>query len=575
MDESASPGMLAARRVHRLDEASINRIAAGEVIERPASVVKELVENSIDAGADKIEIHYSQGAKSLIRVSDNGRGIEAEDLPLAVARHATSKIDGSDLLNIRSFGFRGEALALMGAAGRLSVKSRPTGADFASIITVKESNSSPVQPAALTSGTVIELTELFKSMPSRLKFLRTERSESAAMASVVRSLAMALPTVGFELTEIQEGGDHRRVLDFRAANDQSVEARLARVSEVIGSEFADNAVKLDWFQDGVSIKGFAAIPTFSRGSASAQHLFVNGRPVRDKLLFGALRAAYLDLLPSARYPVAALFIECDPHCVDVNVHPAKTEVRFREPNQIRTMIIKALRTALSDGGPRSSTSLTDAMVDAWHVNGNQGNTDWRKGGRSRSRVVSSTADQKSSLSGKSPRPDAIGDLPPWADSVIEPEGEKVKKYPLGAARLQLHDMFILAENSEGIVFVDQHAAHERIVYERLKDRYRQEKPESQMLLVPATVELNESEFTRLIAFEKPLSQMGLEIERFGPTTMCVRSIPAILGSEIDCDALLRDIADSLKDTGEALALERRANSVISRMACHGSIRAGR
>ncbi len=555
-------------RVRKLDYASINRIAAGEVIERPASVVKELVENSIDAGADRIDILFSGGGKSLVRVVDNGRGIEAEDLPLAVSRHATSKIDGSDLLDIRSFGFRGEALASMGAAGRLSVTSRAAGSDGAFAVTVRGSRISRARPAALKAGTVVELTDLFKSMPSRLKFLRSDRAESGAIASVVRSAAMASPSAGFELKEARPDGGQRRVLRFPPADAESRDALLTRVSDVIGGGFAENSFALDEFRGGARLRGFASIPTFSRASASAQHLFVNGRPVRDKLLFGALRAAYSDLLPAGRYPAAALFLSCDPHMVDVNVHPAKTEVRFRDPGDIRSLIIKALRCALAEGGKRSATSLSDSMSAAWTP---QSSADPLP----RAAVRRRRAARRNAAAGEDGPPDALGDFPPWAEPAAENEGPGAADYPLGAARAQLCDTFILAENSEGIIIVDQHAAHERLVYERLKNLLRDEASDSQMLLVPDVVELAEGDIAALLQFSGQLSRTGLEFERFGPGALCVRSVPAILGSGVDCSALLRDIADSLHETGEALAAEERVNAVISRMSCHGSIRAGR
>ena len=570
LHESARP----MRRVRKLDDASINRIAAGEVIERPASVVKELVENSIDAGADRIEIHYSNGGKSLVRVIDNGHGIDASDLPLAVARHATSKIDGSDLTDIRSFGFRGEALASMGAAGRLTVNSRAVGSDCAYTVTVQDSHTSPVRPAALNSGTVIELTELFRSMPSRLKFLRTDRSESGAIANIVRSLAMASPTVGFELLQVLPSGQQRRVLRFPLVNSESSEVSLTRVGDVVGSGFAENSFSLDAFREGVGVQGFAAIPTFSRGTANAQHLFVNGRPVRDKLLFGALRAAYSDLLPAGRFPVAALFISCDPQTVDVNVHPAKTEVRFRDPGNIRSLIVGALRGALASAGQRSSTSLSASMSGAWHRK-SSGELQARPLNRRSYRVISTGERQGAVFERTLLAAEELGDFPPWADVPATGDGPTANDYPLGAARAQLHNTFILAENSEGIVIVDQHAAHERIVYEALKQQLSEEYAESQMLLVPDVLEMADEDIELLMSFTDQLSRMGLELEKFGPGALCVRAVPAILGSEIDCAELLRDIADSLQETGESLALEQRNNAVISRMSCHGSIRAGR
>lgn len=555
------------RRVRKLDEASINRIAAGEVIERPASAIKELVENSIDSGADKIEIEYSQGGKTLIRVTDNGCGIANNDLSLAVARHATSKIDGSDLLDIRSFGFRGEALASMGAAGRLSVTSRLNGSDCAYTITVEGSQTTPVRPAALAVGTVIELTDLFKAMPSRLKFLRTSRSESTAIANVIRSLAMALPHIAFELTEVQSGGTRRPILTFsksKATDDQ--EALKARVSAVIGSGFSDNCSEVALRQDGVEINGYTSIPTFHRGSAQAQHLFVNNRPVRDKLFFGALRVAYADVLPTGKYPVAALFLTCDPQLVDVNVHPAKTEVRFREPKAIRSLIINALRNTLSNDGQRTSTSLSVSMSDAWHAQ-----TSPHFQSRQHRKYPSQPPPQQESEAAAP----VLADFPPWAEPAADGHDEAINEYPLGAARMQFHETYILAENRKGLVIVDQHAAHERLVYEKFKTQFKESKIESQVLLVPDVVALADDDIDLLFTFTEPLSRMGLVFEKFGPSTVCIRALPAILGASVDGKTLLQDIVDSIREMGEALALEKRINDILSRMSCHGSIRAGR
>ena len=549
------------RRIHKLDEASINRIAAGEVIERPASVVKELVENSIDSGADKIEIHYTDGGKSLVRVIDNGCGIARADLPLAVSRHATSKIDGSDLLDIRSFGFRGEALASMGAAGRLTVTSRDADSDCAYIVTVEGSEISSVRPTSLAIGTVIELTDLFKAMPSRLKFLRTTRSESGVIVSTIRSLAMVLPNIRFELVEIPLSGGRRSVLSLPKSRGLEDDAIRARVSAVIGGGFSENCSPVSWAQDDIKIGGYISIPTFHRGTARNQHLFVNGRPVKDKMLFGALRAAYADLLPSGKYPVAALFVECDPQQVDVNVHPAKAEVRFRDPQKLRSLVIKSLRDALAKDGHRSSTSLSSLMADSWHVK--------------TSKSVQSSKHFKPPVFDRRDSQTQLADFPPWAEPAVSPEDTSIDDYPLGAARMQFRDTYILSENSEGLVIVDQHAAHERIVYEKLKTHFDQSKVESMVLLVPDIVELSERDISELRDFSDHLSQMGLVIEEFGVGTICIRALPALLGGGVNGRALLQDIVDSIRETGEATALETRVHAVLSRISCHHSIRAGR
>ena len=561
-------------RVRRLDEASINRIAAGEVIERPASVIKELIENAIDAGADRVEAHYANGGKSLIRVIDNGCGIDAEDLPLAVARHATSKTDGSDLFSFRSFGFRGEALASMGAAGRLTVTSRAAGAQTAHTITVAGSQVSPVRPAALGSGTVIELTELFHSTPARLKFLGSGRAEARAVANTFRSLAMAAPSVGFVLIEAPNGGKRRQVVQLQPEAEGSDGARLARLNRIISGGFADNACAVDGIRDGYNLSGFAALPTFTRGAASAQHMFVNGRPVRDRQLYGALRAAYSDFTPAGRYPVAALFIDCEPHLVDVNVHPAKAEVRFRTAAAVRSLIISGVRAALTREGHRSSTALSAAMLGAWRPETSPPQSgEWR---RRPDHVPHSWNRPDSGRSAPPPdRPQQIADLPPMADAP-PPENETASdKYPLGAAKAQLHGTYVLSENGQGIVIVDQHAAHERLVYERLKQCFAGQRPDSQMLLVPEVVDVSDEHRSALLFAADALSQLGLQIESFGAGSVCVRAVPVILSANVDCARLLQDIADALEETGETIALVERMNAVISRMSCHGSVRAGR
>ncbi|MCY3878082.1 MAG: DNA mismatch repair endonuclease MutL [Rhodobacteraceae bacterium] len=544
-----------AARVRRLDEASINRIAAGEVIERPASVVKELIENAIDAGAGRIAVQYSGGGKSLIRVIDDGSGIEAEDLPLAIARHATSKLEASDLFDIRSFGFRGEALASMGAAGRLTVTSRATGADAAHAITVQGGKVSAVQPAALSRGTIIELTDLFRFTPARLEFMRSDRAEARAIADVLRALAMTAPSIAFTLHDVPNEGDRRNVLSLEAEQGCPDEARAARLDRIISGGFAGSSFPVDESREGLHLSGYAALPTFSRGNSNAQHLFVNGRPVRDKLLQGALRAAYSDVMATGRYPAAALFITCEPHLVDVNVHPAKAEVRFRDPALARSLIINGLRSALHREGQRSSPALSQTLAGSWQ----------RKPAPIR-------PDPEITHSS---RTDMLGDFPPWEEPQPEPAPAEARDYPLGTARAQLHNCYLLAETERGIVLVDQHAAHERLVYEKLKEQFKERAVEAQMLLVPEIVSLAPEQAEALLGISAELAALGLEIEDFGPGGICVRSVPSILGSEVDFARLLRDLADALDDTGEALALSQRINEVISRVSCHHSIRAGR
>ncbi|WP_288948720.1 DNA mismatch repair endonuclease MutL [uncultured Paracoccus sp.] len=550
--------------IRQLDEAAANRIAAGEVVERPASAVKELVENALDAGATRIEVAIAKGGKALIRVTDDGCGMTAEDLPLALARHATSKIDGSDLLDIRSFGFRGEALPSLGAVGRLRIASRAAGFDGAEI-SVSGGRIGSVKPAAGNRGTVVELRDLFFATPARLKFLRTDRAETQAVADVIRRLAMAEPYVGFILTD----EDEARVL-FRADAEQGdlFGALQTRLSRVMGRDFIDNALPIDAERDGITLTGFAALPTYSRGAAVAQHLYVNGRPVRDKLLTGALRAGYMDVLPSGRHPAAVLFVTCDPHQVDVNVHPAKAEVRFREPGIARGLVVSALRHALAGAGHRVSSTVATAAL-----------------GLARPEPQPE-APRRYQASYAPSRPSALAiaaslalQAPGFAESPSarvepEPEAEAQTDAPLGAARAQLHENWIIAQTANGIVIVDQHAAHERLVYERLKAQQETNGIASQALLIPEIVELSEADAQRILSIAGDLAELGLVIEPFGGGAVAVREVP-VLVKRLNVQRLIRDILDDLADQGTSERLRARVDAVLSSMACHGSVRSGR
>lgn len=549
--------------IRQLDDAAVNRIAAGEVVERPASAVKELVENALDAGATRIEVVIADGGKTLIRVTDNGCGMAPDDLPLALSRHATSKIDGSDLLDIRSFGFRGEALPSLGAVGRLTITSRAEGEE-AAVISVTGGRIEPVRPAALSSGTVVELKDLFFATPARLKFQRTDRAEAQAVADVVRRLAMAEPTVGFVLRDAS-GGEARDVIRLNAEQGDFFGATEARLAEILGREFADNAVPVDALREGVRLTGYAALPTYSRGSAVTQFLFVNGRPMRDKLLIGALRAAYMDVLSRDRHPAAALFITSDPQLVDVNVHPAKSEVRFRDPSLVRGLIVSGLRHALAGAGHRASTTVGAATLDAL-----------------RPEPASARIYQMD-------RPSQLGraaayqaQTPGFAEMTapsarFEPapsEPEASEALPLGAARAQVHENYIIAQTDTGIVIVDQHAAHERLVYERLKAQYAEKGIASQALLIPDIVEMSPADAGRLLDLADDLAHLGLVIEPFGGGAIAVRETPAMLG-EVDAKGLLQDILDEISDLEESGNLRSRIDAILSRVACHGSIRSGR
>ncbi|MCT8330865.1 DNA mismatch repair endonuclease MutL [Albidovulum sediminis] len=565
-----SPNIRSERPVIRqLDEAAINRIAAGEVVERPASAVKELVENALDAGARRIDVAYADGGKTLIRVIDDGCGMTAGDLPLALARHATSKIDGSDLLDIRSFGFRGEALPSLGAVGRLTITSRAAGTE-ASQISVSGGRMAPPKPAALSGGTVVELRDLFHATPARLKFLRSDRAEAQAIADVVRRLAMAEPYVSFTLRDLSGGGDGRVILRADGCQGDLFDATIARLSTLLGAEFAENAIRIDAERDGLGLTGYAALPTYSRGAAVEQFLFVNGRPVRDKLLIGALRAAYADVLSRDRHPAAALFLTCAPERVDVNVHPAKAEVRFREPGLARGLVVSALRHALAEAGHRAATTVAGATLGAFRPEPTVPRV--YQMDRPAPLILRQAAAFQAPLSPAFGEASARFDSP--ADSRSPLSDDDATRNPLGAARAQVHENYIIAQTETGMVIVDQHAAHERLVYERLK-RLRDAAPiPAQALLIPEIVDLSPTDAAFLLEHTATLAGLGLVVEPFGGSAVAVRETPAILG-EVDAAALLRDILDELHDQGASLALQSRIDAVLSRMACHGSVRSGR
>lgn len=554
--------------IRQLDDAAINRIAAGEVVERPASAVKELVENAVDAGAGRISIDIADGGKTLIRVTDDGCGIAPSDLPLALSRHATSKIDGSDLLNIHTFGFRGEALPSLGAVGRLTITSRVPGQDAASI-RVAGGQTGAIKPAALRGGTVVELCDLFYATPARLKFMRTDRSESQAITDVVKRLAMAEPAVAFTLRDVSGGGEGRVVFRADAENGDLFDALHGRLARILGRDFADNALRIDATREGVRLFGYAALPTYSRGAAVAQYLFVNGRPVKDKMLGGALRAAYFDFLSRDRHPAAALFLDCDPTLVDVNVHPAKSEVRFRDPGIARGLIVSALRHALAEAGHRASTTVADATLGAM--------TPEHTGARVYQMDRPSPAARAASYAAQAPGfadiqdkySARVVDLPP--DDTVEPAAEAL---PLGAARGQVHENYIIAQTDTGMVIVDQHAAHERLVYEKLKTQMAENGVAAQALLIPEIVDLSAAECAQLMEIADDLTRLGLTIEPFGGGAIAVRETPAILG-EVNADAMIRDILDELADLGNSQTVQARIEAILSRVACHGSIRSGR
>ncbi|MDA7425122.1 DNA mismatch repair endonuclease MutL [Thalassococcus lentus] len=556
--------------IRQLDETAINRIAAGEVVERPASAVKELVENAVDAGARRVTIEVADGGKTLIRVIDDGCGMTAEDLPLALSRHATSKIDGSDLLDIHSFGFRGEALPSLGAVGRLTIQSRVRGGD-AHEITVNGGQIGAIRPCAINPGTIITLRDLFFATPARLKFLRTDRSERQAISDVIKRLAMAEPSVGFTLRDVSGGNE--RVL-FRADPEEGdlFDALRGRLGRVIGTEFIENALAIDAEREGFRLTGYAALPTYSRGSSVAQYLFVNGRPVQDKLLIGALRGAYADFLSRDRYPAAALFIDCDPHLVDVNVHPAKSEVRFREAGLVRGLIVSSLRHALAGAGHRASSTVAGATLGAMRPEPMSPRVYQMDrpslGARTSAYQAQAPAGFAELADTYSAR---VVEAEPPVDAQID---TPVETLPLGAARGQVHENYIIAQTGDGMVIVDQHAAHERLVYEKLKNQMAENGVAAQALLIPEVVELSADDRDRLLALSDDLYKMGMGIEPFGGTAIAVRETPAILG-EVNAEALLRDVLDELADFGSSQLVQEKVEAILSRVACHGSIRSGR
>ena len=549
--------------VRQLPEGVVNRIAAGEVIERPAAAVKELVENALDAGAGRIDILIAAGGRRLIRVADDGSGMTREDLELCVERHATSKLQDEDLLDIRTLGFRGEALPSIGSVARLTITTRHASEPHGWALTVDAGLKGECRPAALAAGTRVEIEDLFAATPARLKFLKSDRAEAAAVAEVVKRLALAHPTVAFTLAE--EGGNTRH-FTAQAFGEAGL---LARIGEVAGRDFAQNAMALDVSGHAVRLFGFAGLPTFGKATAASQYLFVNGRPIRDRLVLGAVRGAYADVMPRDRQPAVALFLELDPHEVDVNVHPAKTEVRFRDSALVRGLIVTAIREAIAAASPATATTLGAATVEAFRqsgsLSGSGGSYDWR---RSFSRPAArgfADAGQAAFAMDMAPSADTAAAQAPNPDDVDR---------PLGAARAQVHGTYILSQTRDGLVIVDQHAAHERLVYERLKRQMAETGIARQALLLPVVVELDPDDAARLVERADDLMRFGLAVEGFGPGAVVVRETPALLG-EVDAEALVRDIADHLAEWDTAAPLEQRLLHVAATMACHGSVRAGR
>ena len=564
--------------IRLLPEGVVNRIAAGEVIERPASVVKELVENAIDAGARAIEITLEESGRRLIRIADDGRGMDRDELPLALARHATSKLaNDGDLWTIETLGFRGEALPSIAAVGRLTITSRAAGADNAWSVDASSGGSAGAcTPAARPQGTTVAVADLFYATPARLKFLKTPRTESSHAADAVSRLAMCHPAIGFTMT------DDGRTLLRDGPHEDAPAGRLARLALVMGRNFASNALPIDAEREGVRLTGYAALPTLNRASAQHQYLFVNGRPVRDRLLHGAVRAAYADFLHRGRHPMAALFVDLAPDMVDVNVHPTKAEVRFRDAALVRGLIVGALKRALAAAGHHAATTVADDALAALrpHALGGAGGSaaaDRGYGAPPPPRAPL-LAEAQSRYHAPLDAPSARTEGPPPGAEDPAPAAEfepgPAGGYPLGVARGQVHGTYVVAQTEDGIVIVDQHAAHERIVYERMKAALAESGIQRQILLIPEVVELDDAAVARLEARAGELADLGLVLERFGPGAVVVREVPALIGNG-DTHGLVRDLADELAEWDDSSTLRQRLADVCSTLACHGSVRAGR
>ncbi|MCL4679075.1 MAG: DNA mismatch repair endonuclease MutL [Alphaproteobacteria bacterium] len=552
-------------RIRYLPEDLINRIAAGEVVERPAAAVKELVENSIDAGATRIDIFIKGGGKSAIVISDNGGGMDRVELSAALDRHATSKLPGDDLLNILHLGFRGEALASIASVAHVTIQSARDGESWQ--IVCDSGRKGEVEPCALAAGTRIEVRDLFYSTPARLKFQKSERAEFMAIKDTVNRLAMAYPSIGFSLT-------HDEVCALKLPAGQSLPERLGAI---LGRDFEDNAMRIEAEREGVLLSGQAGLPTYHRGTAQHQYLFVNGRSVRDRMLGACVRAAYADVLHRERHPVVALFLSCPPEEVDVNVHPAKAEVRFRDAGLVRGLMIGAMKQAIHAGGFAASSTVAQGALSSFRAPigaANGPGLPLSRGGQRPAPGLFS-ARGYGNLAERAETDGFETLLEPSARSEAEQDVMTDTVHTLGAARAQIHENYIIAQTADGLVIVDQHAAHERLVYERFKAQMQAEGIARQGLLTPEIVELPAEEADLLLEHQAALAQLGLEVEPFGAGAVAVQAIPALLAGRADIMRLVRDIADELAEQGVTRTLEEQLNHILSTMACHGSVRSGR
>lgn len=566
--------------LRRLPETLVNQIAAGEVVERPASAVKELVENALDAGAQRIDVTMSDGGKAAIIVQDDGRGMTAAELPLAIERHATSKLPEDDLVQIDFLGFRGEALPSIGSVSRLTLLSRTVEDANGWKLTVEAGNVTGPEPAPMSPGTRVEVRDLFYATPARLKFLKASRTEISHAQDILQRLAMAHPTVAFSLSD-----GSRTVFRYPASRQGDLfDQRLQRLSAILGRDFAENALPVSAQRDAVLLTGYIGLPTYHRGTAQHQYLFVNGRPVKDRLLQGAVRAAYQDTLAHDRHPVLALYVELPPADVDVNVHPAKAEVRFREPSLIRGLIVTALRRTIEQGSQKASSTVAEGLLQSFHLEPPPDALPTTAGVTGRlplsfAKTMLAQSPPLPTLPWEPVSPHHLHEANasyahvPSLETVSLPE-QPAEDLPLGRARGQVHQTYIIAQTRDALVIVDQHAAHERLVYERMKTALATGGIARQILLIPEVVELDPAAAERLQDAQAALEEMGLVFEPFGAGAIVVREVPALLGDG-DVQGLLRDLADDLTEWGEALSLKDRIADLCGTIACHGSVRAGR
>ncbi len=563
--------------IREMPTETVNRIAAGEVVERPASVIKELVENSVDAGASQIDIFYDGGGLGLISVTDNGSGMSENCLSVAIKRHATSKLlpdsEGNwDLLKINTMGFRGEALPSIASVSRLQIKSQLKNVKNSWKITVEGGQQSSVAPAPrlIHHGTQVTVKDLFYATPARLKFMKSERSESLAISDNVKRLAMANPSIGFKLSNI------KRTLFNVQKNQNDQKARLSRLASILGEDFTSNSILIDKIRDEISLSGYAGLPTYSRGNTQHQFLFVNGRPVRDKILHGAVRGAYQDFLARDRHPIVALYIDLPNDHVDVNVHPSKNEVRFRNPGLVRGLIVSALRHSLAAAGHRASTTTSHFALGKMQTGENQYTFQRNYNNPSNNATIrfDGSIHAESTFSQDTPYPTNYGFSAKFENNKEYNIEQDNDLYPLGIARAQLHETYIISQTQDGIIIVDQHAAHERLVYEKMKASLEGQGIERQTLLIPEIVELSDADVQRLLDRKGELKDMGLSFEGFGEGAVAVSETPSLLG-EMNIQKLMQDLADDISEYDEALSLKEKFEHVCGTMACHGSVRAGR